>query len=738
MKLNLDRQAKIVSASSGEISTTNSASIKAAQAMFKKHNDNGLEEELKSESTSGSIHTVTEDTQSQFISSLRVSPVFDKQRRKLQNPIRRTGTINGSRQVGQCSSLLSEVPSETGSNRDGIITAVATAAATKAVQHHIQTQEMINKYECNVNTGFFQPPSKVALSKFYSRSNSNTSSISVVTSGNESHKAMDSIITSRQNEIDGKVGVESFSDKKPLISGDQFSFNDLSRRVASSCTYGNSIARNTESQASMPQIVSCGSVVQESGFCDSQSMVFSLSDTDLDYGAEQRKPLALTSREQSGNTILPLSNRHSSGRVHSSFRDMCENFDSFRLSGIYSSSLSSQSSYADGDDNCSENEINCGHPYSIEQDSELNYSDEDSTSNYDELDDIQNYLNLQDTYEQDGIDLDSEDSEVLGVEDYGLGEEFENTRPKNFTVSNVPYSTLTKIPMDLRLRGTLPNLIPNYQRKGRKWLKIFRRVPKHPAGNEALDQLTSQIDSQDDGALIQSKFRVKLKKTMRGILTDSPSSEISNANEEDYTDDSDDKILYTNRNIKKQQRKSGKKRERIRNNFRYRGTFDEDMPWKFHVDIDYVTERERKRYESMWVSNKDTYLELLPWWNNADLKTRMIIPEDGLMINIVVSDIWNHSNLPQGTLAQIYDMVDTRQDGTLDRNSFVVGMWLVDQSLYGRKLPQKLDSKVWDSVNKYVINVGKSNKNPKYHHRTRKKLLKKELKLIKKISKSNQ
>ena len=81
------------------------------------------------------------------------------------------------------------------------------------------------------------------------------------------------------------------------------------------------------------------------------------------------------------------------------------------------------------------------------------------------------------------------------------------------------------------------------------------------------------------------------------------------------------------------------------------------------------------------------------------------LPKDGLILNIVVKDIWERSNLPKDLLKQIYDLVDLRKDGTLDRKSFIVGMWLVDQCLYGRKLPTSINQVIWDSVDKFALNV---------------------------------
>ena len=55
----------------------------------------------------------------------------------------------------------------------------------------------------------------------------------------------------------------------------------------------------------------------------------------------------------------------------------------------------------------------------------------------------------------------------------------------------------------------------------------------------------------------------------------------------------------------------------------------------------------------------------------------------------MVKRIWKRSRLPSDTLEKIWNLIDFRRDGTLNKNEFLVGMWLVDQCLYGRKLPKK-------------------------------------------------
>lgn len=98
---------------------------------------------------------------------------------------------------------------------------------------------------------------------------------------------------------------------------------------------------------------------------------------------------------------------------------------------------------------------------------------------------------------------------------------------------------------------------------------------------------------------------------------------------------------------------------------------------------DQITERERKRYEGVWAANKGMHL-----------------PEDShsAVCNLVVQDIWNRSRLSNHVLEEVWDLVDNEGFGRLNKEEFVVGMWLIDQSLKGRKLPVKVSDSVWSSV----------------------------------------
>lgn len=71
----------------------------------------------------------------------------------------------------------------------------------------------------------------------------------------------------------------------------------------------------------------------------------------------------------------------------------------------------------------------------------------------------------------------------------------------------------------------------------------------------------------------------------------------------------------------------------------------------------------------------------------------------------IVRELWRRSRLSDTTLAQIWSLVDRNHDGSLDREGFLVGMWLVDQCLYGRKLPHKIDDAIWRSVSRLGVTV---------------------------------
>ena len=120
---------------------------------------------------------------------------------------------------------------------------------------------------------------------------------------------------------------------------------------------------------------------------------------------------------------------------------------------------------------------------------------------------------------------------------------------------------------------------------------------------------------------------------------------------------------------------------------------------------DAVTERERKRYEGVWAANKglfysytqdeQTLIDSAP-----DAKRTQLLKDtiSDSVSNIVARDIWSRSRLPEDVLEFVWDLVDSENVGRLSKEEFVVGMWLIDQRLKGRKSPVKISDTVWASV----------------------------------------
>ncbi|QLQ78508.1 hypothetical protein HG537_0A07550 [Torulaspora globosa] len=329
---------------------------------------------------------------------------------------------------------------------------------------------------------------------------------------------------------------------------------------------------------------------------------------------------------------------------------------------------------------------------------------------------------------------------------------------------NATYGVLNRIGHgNVTYQGTLPDLIPNHTRRTRIErfkTKLFGAKNKSDEANNKELSKSSVTADEDGRPVVTTNHNLRFRTTMRrerhssndldndrapeqldgtitntGVLVDS---------DDDDTDSTDDR-----KDDKKRKRRAARLKRRLKHtaapyshhlhhhetrHHMSRKGFNEDKPWKSHKDVGFVTPAERKRYEGMWVSNRCLYLELLPWWSSVisgQSAPPVRLPEDGLILNLVVKDIWARSNLPYDLLRQIYEKVDTRGDGTLDRKSFIVGMWLVDQCLYGRKLPKKINQQVWDSVDKYVVNVLNSTA-MKHLGKSKKKLMKQEIKNIKK------
>ncbi|KAM0451621.1 hypothetical protein ACHAPV_009859 [Trichoderma viride] len=117
-----------------------------------------------------------------------------------------------------------------------------------------------------------------------------------------------------------------------------------------------------------------------------------------------------------------------------------------------------------------------------------------------------------------------------------------------------------------------------------------------------------------------------------------------------------------------------------------------------------IRPRERKRYEALWASNRGIFLT----------DTRLMSPATSIssdldrdlsqcVANVVVREVWKRSRLPLDELAEIYDLVDRSRMGMLSRAEFVVGTWLVDQRLKGRKVPARVTDSVWGSANGVTV-----------------------------------
>lgn len=114
-----------------------------------------------------------------------------------------------------------------------------------------------------------------------------------------------------------------------------------------------------------------------------------------------------------------------------------------------------------------------------------------------------------------------------------------------------------------------------------------------------------------------------------------------------------------------------------------------------------IIERERKRYEGVWAANKGV---LLPAVKEQGSNAAEDDPSQDVL-NLVVKDIWMRSRLPVHVLEEVWALVDGREIGRLTRVEFVVGLWLVDQRLKGRKLPTRVSDSVWQSARGLGIKV---------------------------------
>ncbi|KAM3501117.1 hypothetical protein MY10362_005817 [Beauveria mimosiformis] len=116
---------------------------------------------------------------------------------------------------------------------------------------------------------------------------------------------------------------------------------------------------------------------------------------------------------------------------------------------------------------------------------------------------------------------------------------------------------------------------------------------------------------------------------------------------------------------------------------------------------DQVSGKERKRYEALWASNRG--LLLTHESPSASVGSGLGTELSECVVNVVVRDIWKRSRLPTEELAEVWELVDREHRGYLTRQEFVVGMFLIDQRLRGRKLPPKVSDSIWGSVNGVMV-----------------------------------
>lgn len=140
--------------------------------------------------------------------------------------------------------------------------------------------------------------------------------------------------------------------------------------------------------------------------------------------------------------------------------------------------------------------------------------------------------------------------------------------------------------------------------------------------------------------------------------------------------------LRTTKEVEEQEQKHKAKRSHFMKKHPNKHHEGDRKRWR-----DTISEAERRRYEGVWAANKD----LLHPSADAGVPANTVL-------GIIARDIWRRSRLPDDVLEEIWNLVDTSRQGALGKEEFVVGMWLIDQRLKGRKLPVRVSESVWGSV----------------------------------------
>ncbi|CAK7216650.1 Increased rDNA silencing protein [Sporothrix bragantina] len=110
-----------------------------------------------------------------------------------------------------------------------------------------------------------------------------------------------------------------------------------------------------------------------------------------------------------------------------------------------------------------------------------------------------------------------------------------------------------------------------------------------------------------------------------------------------------------------------------------------------------VSDRQRRRYEAVWASNRGSR-GIKGGGDNDDGASVVANDDEETVPNVVVRDLWRRSRLPVDELAEVWDLVDETGTGRLTKAGFVVGLWLIDQRLRGRKIPARVSESVWTSA----------------------------------------
>ncbi|EPY50736.1 ENTH/VHS domain-containing protein [Schizosaccharomyces cryophilus OY26] len=123
-----------------------------------------------------------------------------------------------------------------------------------------------------------------------------------------------------------------------------------------------------------------------------------------------------------------------------------------------------------------------------------------------------------------------------------------------------------------------------------------------------------------------------------------------------------------------------------RSNGRYKNARVSQISKKVDIPRFVIDENRRKLYEGLWAANKGYLLR----------DTDVANPEN-YVCDIVVRELWSRCGAPTSVLANIYNLVDRNHSHMLNREEFIVGLFLIDQYLTGKKLPLKVPDSVWIS-----------------------------------------